>query len=61
MNQNTFEFEPLGTAEVPHGKLSVSRAPIPGGWLVCVGQSVTFVPDPQHAWDGRPLPASNPA
>jgi len=33
------------------------RAKVPGGWLVNVivtqiGGSVTFVPDPDHTWDG---------
>jgi hypothetical protein len=32
---------------------SVSRAAIPGGWLVALhGSGVTFVPDAKHAWDG---------
>jgi hypothetical protein len=32
---------------------SVSRAAIPGGWLVSLGGSgVAFVPDPKHHWDG---------
>ena len=32
---------------------SVWRTSIPGGWLVTVGgSSVTFVPDPNHQWDG---------
>jgi len=42
-----------------------SRSKIPGGWLVAVdyyhddndqmrgcGTSITFVPDPEHKWDG---------
>jgi hypothetical protein len=32
---------------------SVSRAMVPGGWLVALnGAGVTFVPDPGHRWDG---------
>ncbi len=32
---------------------SVSRAKIPGGWLVTIGGSaLAFVPDADHAWDG---------
>jgi hypothetical protein len=32
---------------------SVSRASVPGGWLVTLnGESVTFVPDPKHQWQG---------
>jgi hypothetical protein len=57
------EFEPiearmtglLGKITVP-----VTRASIPGGWLVTVvypGQSasVCFVPDPEHCWDGSSI------
>jgi hypothetical protein len=36
--------------------LAIKRAAIPGGWLVVVeqvdGGGVTFVPDPEHRWDG---------
>ena len=35
--------------------IGVSRAKIPGGWLVAVGESVTFVPDESHYWDGTSL------
>lgn len=33
---------------------SIYRAKIPGGWLVASRPSdtVAFVPDPQHMWDG---------
>ena len=32
---------------------TVTRAAVPGGWLVAVnGSGVTFVPDPKHRWDG---------
>ena len=40
----------------------VSRAKIPGGWLVCLesgnvrSSGLTFVPDPDHKWDGGSLP-----
>jgi hypothetical protein len=37
---------------------AVWRAKVPGGWLIAGGQpaaywtgSVTFLPDPEHAWD----------
>ena len=34
----------------------VYRARVPGGWLVTIEgnteSSVTFVPDPDHEWDG---------
>jgi hypothetical protein len=41
---------------------NVSRAKIPGGWLVGVESGnvrawgLTFVPDPNHEWDGGSLP-----
>lgn len=38
---------------------SVYRAKILGGWLVGLpgsGQGTTFVPDPEHKWDGNSLP-----
>jgi hypothetical protein len=33
-----------------HGE--VRRAKAPGGWLVAAGGGVTFLPDPEHGWDG---------
>lgn len=40
--------------------VSMYRTKVPGGWLllgkVTHGVSVTFYPDPAHAWDGRSLP-----
>jgi hypothetical protein len=40
---------------------SLSRAKIPGGWLVYGTTSgdtasLVFVPDPNHEWDGGSLP-----
>ena len=36
--------------------LAVSRAKVPGGWLVVVGNNaVTFYPDGNHEWDGSTL------
>lgn len=40
---------------------SLSRAKIPGGWLVYGTTSgdaplFTFVPDPEHRWEGGSLP-----
>ena len=37
--------------------LTLYRAKIFGGWLVAVRphDSLTFVPDPQHEWDGGSL------
>jgi hypothetical protein len=32
------------------------RAKVPGGWLVMVWSgSITFLPDPNHQWDGNSL------
>jgi hypothetical protein len=33
----------------------LQRASVPGGWLLMSGssRSITFYPDPDHAWDGR--------
>lgn len=44
--------------------IKLSRAKVPGGWLVLVAwndtqgssSSMTFVPDPAHQWDGTSLP-----
>ena len=40
--------------------LAMYRTKVPGGWLVMAkvthGVSVSFYPDPQHAWDGKTLP-----
>jgi hypothetical protein len=35
------------------GAHNMSRAKVPGGWLVLTSEaSITFVPDPDHTWDG---------
>jgi hypothetical protein len=48
----------LGSFEV--GGFSVWRAKVPGGWLIAMrsshGSSLTFYPDPDHAWDGQSVP-----
>jgi len=42
------EWAPVNSSDYP-----VSRAAVPGGWLVALnGSSATFVPDPKHQWDG---------
>jgi len=47
------KFEKLDVDAIP---ARVSRAKIPGGWLLIStsssGGGVTFYPDPQHKWDG---------
>ncbi|MBS1829127.1 MAG: hypothetical protein JST93_27735 [Acidobacteria bacterium] len=47
--------KPALNFEKLHSAIAISRARIPGGWLVSTGNSVTFVPDPNHAWDGASL------
>jgi hypothetical protein len=42
------QFEPLGDG--------ISRAKIPGGWLVRSGSSIAYVPDSAHKWKGHSLP-----
>jgi len=51
----------LGTAQAWE-KLgyNIWRASVPGGWLVAtfqggVSDSIAFLPDPSHAWDGQAL------
>lgn len=36
--------------------LMLRRSKIRGGWLVLYENSITFVPDPDHKWDGNSLP-----
>ncbi len=44
----TLDFQALRVK----GAGALSRARIPGGWLVSTAYSVTFVPDSHHHWDG---------
>ena len=41
------------------GPEKVHRAKIPGGWILVTGHrseaSTTFIPDPEHRWDGNSL------
>jgi hypothetical protein len=45
------------------GPRHTCRAKIPGGWLLAVreygvdgiGAGVTFIPDPNHEWDGNSI------
>jgi hypothetical protein len=54
-NAKPLNYEPLKTSasgEVTKGNPQ-ARAKIPGGWLLLSkNDSVTFVPDPEHVWDG---------
>jgi hypothetical protein len=59
-------FQKLTIAEPRHEWIhaTLSRAKVPGGWLVSVfwssiqagGTSLMFYPDPNHDWDGNSLP-----
>ncbi len=48
-----FELVPTRVA-TSSACLSMYRARVPGGWLVTTRphDSLVFVPDPEHAWDG---------
>lgn len=64
-NHGVLCFEKLAVAEPRHEFTygAVYRTPVPGGWLVVMfwasqmsgGPSITFMPDPDHAWDGHSL------
>lgn len=59
--ENTLIFRYVRTGRA--GDPAIMRAKIPGGWLVkgqfrqgdSGGFGLTFVPDPDHAWDGTSL------
>ena len=38
--------------QVASNGVPVSRAKVPGGWLVLCGAAATYLPDPAHQWDG---------
>ena len=38
--------------EVPTHKFYVFRLKVEGGWLVKCNEGLTFLPDPEHGWDG---------
>lgn len=38
-----------------NSSIPVVRAKIPGGWLVTAANGLTFVPDPNHEWDGASI------
>jgi hypothetical protein len=54
------EFESLQLGRGQLRGASLYRAKVPGGWLVLFcfgdGSSITFMPDPDHLWDGSSLP-----
>jgi len=49
-------WEPVKTNIIPYvATPGVMRAKVPGGWLIAfVGcaEGGTFMPDPEHKWDG---------
>jgi hypothetical protein len=54
-------FERLNANGLTVGyEVRVSRAKVPGGWLIVVeqagGEGLTFMPDPEHKWSGGSLP-----
>lgn len=55
--EHTLNFEPLqgGYNGERIDNLILLRAKIPGGWLVTFGESLQFVPDPEHKWNGGSL------
>lgn len=55
----TLTWEPIKCVGAPRDAF---RAKIPGGWLFIVwwgptydGSGATFIPDPEHKWDGNSL------
>lgn len=68
MEECTLSWEQLPATAAPLD-LHISRAKVPGGWLVIAysydkyghtsGQkalTMTFYPDQKHAWDGASMP-----
>jgi hypothetical protein len=61
----TLTWEPIKCVGEPKDASrprDASRAKIPGGWLFIVwwgptydGSGATFIPDPEHKWDGNSL------
>lgn len=44
--------KPALSFEKLNSSIAVSRAKVPGGWLVVIGSGATFMPDANHEWDG---------
>jgi len=52
VQQPRLEFEAL-----PSTHHTLTRAKVPGGWLVVAsGSGIAFLPDAAHVWDGLSLP-----
>lgn len=65
-SETKLHWEKLSVAEPKHEftYATILRAKVPGGWLMTVfytsghqdgGVATTFVPDPEHTWDGGSL------
>jgi CelD/BcsL family acetyltransferase involved in cellulose biosynthesis len=55
LERNVLSFELVpNRINTTSARFAIFRAKIPGGWLVALRphDSLTFVPDPQHRWDG---------
>jgi hypothetical protein len=55
LDRKTLCFELLSNrTTTTSASFTIYRARIPGGWLIAVRphDSVTFVPDPEHEWNG---------
>ena len=53
----SIEWQELSNSGNVHAGVETFRAKVPGGWLVIAsnkqGVGVTFLPDPDHTWDGN--------
>jgi hypothetical protein len=56
----SLKFERLEVTSEWHSPHYFFRSKIPGGWLIYYSRTdsvvLTFVPDPEHKWDGNSLP-----
>ena len=53
-------YDERGRQIVSRDLLKICRSKIPGGWIVVMTKEageagVTFVPDPNHTWDGSSI------
>ena len=49
------QFAAVNGRSIEGGWMHMTRAKVPGGWLLTDGDGMTFYPDPQHQWDGGSL------
>jgi hypothetical protein len=50
------KWEQISVRSLREDLPEILRTKIPGGWLVVMPTGITFVPDPEHRWDGSSLP-----